>query len=109
MIKRPTKCFCPYCNNNIITMVEHKNGYLSYLMSILTLLTIGLLPSVVVIPFILVATKTLVHKFFYFFLLVFIKIIGFLNKRCAICFNELGTDGKVFTFFNFHEKVQFKL
>jgi len=66
--------------------VTYKNGYLSYIACVFILLLVGLLSSLLLIPIILILTKTLIH-------------------RCSVCNEEIGGDGFVFHALKIKESV----
>ena len=58
----PQKCVCPFCNNNVITVVEYQSGYITFLLSFIVLLIFGFLFSIFLIPVAILLTKSLIHK-----------------------------------------------
>ncbi|CAD8056816.1 unnamed protein product [Paramecium primaurelia] len=74
---QPKQIKCPFCSNSTVSTVTFKNGYISYITCFLVLLIFGLMPSLLLIPVIMIITRTLIHK-------------------CSACNEEIGGDGKVF-------------
>ncbi|CAD8062801.1 unnamed protein product [Paramecium sonneborni] len=74
---QPKQIKCPFCSNSTVSTVTFKNGYISYITCFLVLLIFGLMPSCLLIPVIMIITRTLIHK-------------------CSACNEDIGGDGKVF-------------
>ena len=60
---RSTMTKCPYCLNSAPSIVEFKNGYLSYVSCFLILLIFGFIPSLLLVPFMMIITKSLIHRY----------------------------------------------
>ncbi|CAK75661.1 unnamed protein product (macronuclear) [Paramecium tetraurelia] len=74
---QPKQIKCPFCSNSTVSAITYKNGYLSYIACFLILLIFGFMASILLIPIIMLITRTLIHK-------------------CSACHQVIGGDGKVF-------------
>ncbi|EGR28677.1 hypothetical protein IMG5_170610 [Ichthyophthirius multifiliis] len=88
---QPEKIKCPYCAAQTNTQIQFRNGFLTYTLSLLVLVTIPLLASIFLIPIVILLTKNLCHI-------------------CLCCDNKVGSNGNLIYALNIKDGiVSFKI
>lgn len=87
---------CPYCLNQTVSNVTFKNGFISYVLAFFVLLAVGLIASLMLIPIVMILTKQLVHRY---------ERGVFTPNRCAVCNEEVGSDGRIFYTVGVQDKI----